>query len=214
MIIGEGFPTLTMPYQFVVVYTDSVGNFISRFDFGDNTKSDAIFSAVPTADKGWIFTGYSNSYQAGPVSLFVLKMDSNQQIINPQTFGSTGIDIGYQIINDEVNGGYLIAGSSNNGTDDDFILVKINVNQYPNSIISIDNKEQIAIYPNPSNGLINLPKSLDVLSFSIFDVTGRMLKTIPIVGNQIDLTDLPNGNYLVRFTSDKSTHYTKITIAR
>jgi|GEM_PF-3697823 len=58
------------------------------------------------------------------------------------------------------------------------------------------------VYPNPSKGLVNIkfatPQS-DGLEMTLFDYTGKRVLSIPeFVGGPLDLSQLPNGTYLLR----------------
>lgn len=75
---------------------------------------------------------------------------------------------------------------------------------------SPENKENISIYPNPSQGIIHIafPKMIDpeLKYIEILDSKGTVLRTlndIPTSGNliPIDVNEFANGVYLVRLTS-------------
>jgi hypothetical protein len=75
---------------------------------------------------------------------------------------------------------------------------------------SPENKENISIYPNPSQGIIHIafPKIIDpeLKYIEILDSKGTVLRTlndIPTSGNliPIDVNEFTNGVYLVRLTS-------------
>ncbi|HEY5589641.1 MAG TPA: T9SS type A sorting domain-containing protein [Paludibacter sp.] len=67
----------------------------------------------------------------------------------------------------------------------------------------------ISISPNPSNAKFYIHSaSLDVFSFDIYNVTGAKVYPTTTISNEINLTNSPNGIYLVRiYTGDKI--YTK-----
>ncbi len=213
-IVGEGFPSITLPYQFLIMKTDSEGNLISRFDFGNSTKSDAVFSVLNTADKGLILTGYSNSYRPGPVGVFVLKLDSNNQIINPQTFGGSGIGIGYQIIENKIDGGYIVAGSSNIGTHDDFILIKITANEYPNAIEENNTNLQLQVYPNPANTVLYLKSNLKINKIYIKDAVGKTVYNTTQVDDKLTINFLENGIYFITIANHLTQATTKFIVQR
>ncbi len=67
------------------------------------------------------------------------------------------------------------------------------------------------VYPNPTNGIINL--SLDnIEKVEIFDMLGRKVFTQSIVANQIDLSTLEKGNYIVVIKQNNKLIKSKIII--
>jgi hypothetical protein len=53
------------------------------------------------------------------------------------------------------------------------------------------------------------------MSYAIFDVTGREILHGNFTGTKtLELDNLTNGTYVVRFESDKATHHKKLTICR
>jgi hypothetical protein len=64
---------------------------------------------------------------------------------------------------------------------------------------------KISIYPNPATNYISINKDENVKQIAIFNLVGRKLKTIEDVekDEQYDVSDLPNGMYLVQII-DKS----------
>jgi hypothetical protein len=70
-----------------------------------------------------------------------------------------------------------------------------------------DELGSFSVYPNPSNGMINVdikPKEVGLYSMVIIDVNGKKLvnKSIQLINNQtitkqLDLTDFPKGSYFI-----------------
>ena len=59
---------------------------------------------------------------------------------------------------------------------------------------------KIAIYPNPATNYISINKDENVRDIAIFNLVGRKLKTFQNVekDEHYDVSDLPNGMYLVQ----------------
>lgn len=72
------------------------------------------------------------------------------------------------------------------------------------------------IYPNPTSGILNL--SIDaknsISSFSIYNVTGRLVKQEYNFKNQsvIDVSDLPSGCYILKANDGKGSNYNQTFI--
>lgn len=63
---------------------------------------------------------------------------------------------------------------------------------------------KISIYPNPATNFISINKDENVRDIAIFNLVGRKLKTFESVekDEHYDVSDLPNGMYLVQVIDD------------
>jgi len=92
---------------------------------------------------------------------------------------------------------------------DDLVLKKIAATT---AINSVTKKNTALVYPNPSNGLIELNSKL-FSKVDIFDVTGKLVASRLIQGiNKVDLTSLSKGVYLLKAVSGNQTAVSKIVI--
>ena len=66
----------------------------------------------------------------------------------------------------------------------------------------------VSIYPNPSNGIINIDSSEKINTIHVFDITGKTVLTKTT--NTIDLTNLENGFYFIEVNTPKGTSIKKI----
>lgn len=66
----------------------------------------------------------------------------------------------------------------------------------------------IAIYPNPANDMIYI--TTDAQSVSIYSIDGKLLKIKKINNNQINISDLENGVYLMKLESAEGNYYKTI----
>jgi hypothetical protein len=79
----------------------------------------------------------------------------------------------------------------------------------PENFVSVNEQinavSEISIFPNPATDEVNfkLPQNLSSASFSIIDAVGRQVETgkLDAVLNQVDVSSLKNGVYLVRFSN-------------
>jgi len=60
--------------------------------------------------------------------------------------------------------------------------------------------ESLALYPNPSNGKVNLSwdESVEVEQVSVLSMTGQVVRSLAADGAQMEIDNLPAGAYLVR----------------
>jgi hypothetical protein len=87
----------------------------------------------------------------------------------------------------------------------------------PSTSLSVENESineiQIKVYPNPSNGLVNikLDGSISVKSIQVYDVLGRSIRTEDMDSNEksLNLSNLPQGVYLLSFITESNGSVTK-----
>lgn len=85
--------------------------------------------------------------------------------------------------------------------------------------ISNNNSGEISIYPNPSNGIINIDlKSVSSQESSVIvsDITGKEVKRFNQLSkdNKLDCSDLSSGNYLIQIDNGNSLWNSKMTISK
>ncbi len=71
---------------------------------------------------------------------------------------------------------------------------------------------KISIYPNPSTGIVNLKNTNGIVSVRIFDLNGRNVFTTNVSDNQVDLSNLKDGLYIMNVESEKASKYLKLVI--
>ena len=108
-------------YDFWLVKTDVVGNHLWNKTYGGHGVMDADWcrSVVQTTDGGYTVVGTTNSYGAGNGDAWLVKTDADGNYLWNKTYGGTGYDEAWALIQTS-DGGYVIAGTSSG----DFWLVK------------------------------------------------------------------------------------------
>ncbi len=61
----------------------------------------------------------------------------------------------------------------------------------------VDSEKNISIYPNPFTDFINISDARDLVSISVTDLSGRLVKTIDKPSSQINLGELKSGMYIL-----------------
>ena len=138
-------------FDFFLEKIDTSGTVIWRYTYG-GSGSDAIFSVKEDVDGGFICTGYSNSYNGfAPLDLVIFKVDAAGTFQWKQTYGGSGIDIGYEIIRSINNNGFIITGKTVTDGNDEFYLLKLDNNGLLSGISSMEeNSVMFDVFPNPA----------------------------------------------------------------
>jgi hypothetical protein len=188
------------PFDFYLEKIAQNGSSIWRYTYG-GAGADALFSVKEDLDGGFICTGYSNSYNGlGPLDLVILKVDSVGVFDWKQTYGGSGIDIGFEIIKANDVPGYIITGKTFN-VSEEYYLLKLDPE---GTLIGIDESEIIPpmqIFPNPATEEIFISWAGEGETLLIYDVFGVLRKSILLKKQDyspISVSDLPAGTYLLR----------------
>lgn len=75
---------------------------------------------------------------------------------------------------------------------------------------AFDRQNMVALYPNPSNGVVNISTGLDVENIVVYDVLGHRIKSMGSI-KSVDISELAIGTYLMQIkTTDGRIHHEKI----
>ena len=85
----------------------------------------------------------------------------------------------------------------------------------PSKINNVINQNKIIIYPNPSNGIINITNA-EAGYIYIYNILGEVVTKYICNSNHstIDLSNLSQGQYIVKIVSEKNTFTQKINIVK
>jgi hypothetical protein len=110
--------------DFWLVKTNKYGNMEWSQTYG-GPSSETGWSVVESSNGGYALTGYTSSYGAGGYDVWLVKTDEIGNMLWSQTYGGTGTDSGYSVVETR-DGGYAIAGytTSYGAGNNDVWLVK------------------------------------------------------------------------------------------
>lgn len=83
-----------------------------------------------------------------------------------------------------------------------------------NNIIQKNLINNINIFPNPSNGIINITLSdnSNITKYNIYNVAGVIVRSGNTDNNQVDLTSLNKGIYMIKLDNNSSTEIHKLVL--
>ena len=94
--------------DFYLVKTDSIGNMQWNKTYG-GTDYDEALALVQTGDGGYALTGYTESFGVGSADFYLVKTDSIGNMQWNKTYGGTGDDVAFALVQTG-DGGYALAG--------------------------------------------------------------------------------------------------------
>jgi hypothetical protein len=107
--------------------TDANGNVIWAKTYG-GTSLDEAYSVQQTSDGGYIVAGWTESFGAGGLDIFLIKTDANGNVQWAKTYGGTDWDRASSV-QQTSDGGYIVAGYTWPGASySDVFLVKTDAN--------------------------------------------------------------------------------------
>jgi hypothetical protein len=113
----------------VLVKADASGNFLWAKTYGVSSNEDELVKMVKTVDGGYALAGYTSSYGAGGMDVWLVETDASGNVLWNQTWGGTEIDFSQSLVATS-DGGYLlgcVTNSFGDPSDRDFWLVKVAV---------------------------------------------------------------------------------------
>lgn len=108
---GYFYNNLSFGQDIYLIKTDENGDILWSKSYGGNSQDDKAYSVLQSTDGGYAITGTTASFGAGNMDVFLIKTDSNGDILWARTFGGTGNDLSYSIEQTD-DGGYIISGST------------------------------------------------------------------------------------------------------
>ena len=99
----------------------------------------------------------------------------------------------------------IISTNANNDGFIDVISASYGVAKiawYKNEILAINefSINNTSVFPNPTNGLVNISSQEEIIKIEVFDILGRLIKSNQGI-NSIDISNLNQGVYILKFTT-------------
>ena len=127
----------------------------------------------------------------------------------------SGIDEPLTFDVDDANSAYVIINSRNSNYYIDMATAQFTPTAIPTSIIDLQNKNLITVYPNPSKGVFYLSEPLNNnANFIVFSLEGSIVYSNKIDQNIINIEHLPNGIYILEIKNQNVSKYSKLIIQK
>jgi hypothetical protein len=122
---------------FILVTFVCLSSFLASFAFASQwvriyggANLDRATSIQQATDGGYIVVGMTNSFGAGNSDVWVLKLDSNGNILWQKTYGGTEFEYA-RSIQQTADGGYILVGGTLSSGDEnsDLLIIKLMVTE-------------------------------------------------------------------------------------
>jgi len=185
--------------------------FLRKIDLNGNSlwsrtcggaSSDAAFSILETWN-GFIGTGYSNSFQSGPISPVVFRTDTAGSLLWAHQYGSSTIGLGYQII-PSLNNGFYITGNQQIESDEQCYLLHVDDGGWLGMNDHSTLQTMIDVFPNPSTGAFQIHSmNSDLISYAVYTAQGLLLVSETCNPSQRELQlELAPGMYILQIVTE------------
>jgi len=180
-------------------------------------SAELLTTALTVAANEVLQLNYNYRSNANPcVVTFYIDMDRNPYnnnnvvTIGTQNWLATGTTLTQSTLNWTVNGlldgtKYYVCAKITDGIHTRFLYPNYEITCSTNhaGFENISEQNSISIYPNPTNGLLNIDVDISIkpLSVKVFDLVGNLIieKTIQNKGHtQLDVSNLKNAMYLIK----------------
>ncbi len=113
-------------YDFYIVKTDSLGDSLWTRSYG-GSLNDECYSIQRTVGGNFIAAGYTESFGASGLDIYLVKIDSNGDTLWTRTYGGPGDEVCYSMLTLE-DGTCVLAGYTDSfgAGEDDMYLLKVN----------------------------------------------------------------------------------------
>ncbi|WP_103069757.1 T9SS type A sorting domain-containing protein [Aquimarina sediminis] len=82
------------------------------------------------------------------------------------------------------------------------------VSKQKNTEPTLSNQNEIKIFPNPTNRVLNLKvENIEITSYSVLDLSGKRILEKKYRENVIDVSDLTSGNYILKINTATKTYF-------
>lgn len=207
--------------------TNDSGNIISSKIDTPLIGNREIYFIRENTEGDYYMTGWTDNTGFGAKEIFFAKWNSGFWYLAGGSLGGQDDDEGYQIAQTSDSGYVFVGytGSYGQGTDN-IIVCKTDKNMsYNNTIntyvsaneLSNENKNEILVYPNPSNGKFRVScLSFKVAKINIYNIMGGIVFESKNISqnSEINISSAPEGVYLFEIIFNEEVARKKIIVTK
>lgn len=197
-----------------------------QYQSGDQ-PADMLSSTIQLDDGSLISCGLADNSNTGGNAGWLVKTDSSGELIWQRVYDKNQFtDLFYSVLATD-DGGFLLSGQAINdstNSQDAWLLKVDSVGcPYPNCTVGINELEPtevvVDVWPNPATAFINLEvgQSPDSeIELTCTDMRGQIILSQNIVSNrlELDVTNWPNGIYLLTLTGTDFQSSVRVVVQR
>lgn len=195
----------------------------------NNNMSMDFLSAPDSQTNNLVLT--INTDGKGAQTRWIIKNSSNQTIKQGNGYGNNQtyeIDIelpgndcySLRVLDTGNDGGASISLADGNGN----VLIESDGNYgggftkaFSKGALGVNDQQivEVNVYPNPTTGIVNLVSGKNIDNVNVYDVSGRLVKTVNKISSDksvLDLSNLANGTYILKIQTDKKVVTKKVII--
>lgn len=213
-----------------VLKTDILGDTLWARTFGGEYDDWAYASIIETNEMDYLVAGGTESYGMGGTDAWLIKSNSDGDLLWSKTYGGNEFDIASYVIPTTDNG-FLLAGStlSYGSNSEDAWLIKTDsvgntiftdINEYNDGNFN-DTEGSIEIYPNPASHFVNIRylKLEYRKTLFIYDMFGRLMHETVVFSDldesRVDISAYPDGIYVAVLRNEgKILEWEKFVVAK
>lgn len=198
-----------------------------------NPANDAMsmeFLSAPDAETNNLVLTI-NTDNKGVQTRWIIKNSANQTIKQGNGYGNNQtyeIDIelpgndcySLRILDTGNDGGASISLADGNGN----VLIESDGNYgggftkaFSKGALGVNDQQtvELSVYPNPTSGIVNLVSGRNIDNVNVYDVSGRLVKTVNKISSDktvLDLSSLSSGTYILKIQTGKNVVTKKVII--
>lgn len=203
-------------YNIYLIKTDSIGDTLWTKSYHSPFEQNA-FSIEQTTDGGFIATGTAMN-SALERSLYLIKINSTGDTLWTRKFCASINCIGY-FVRQAKDGGFIISGVSTHTPAGAYLIKTDSMGMVSSNtgIAEVNNPFSFNIFPNPTTGIFTIEAkgASKNSTIKIYNVTNECIYSDRInnhLAAEINLSNQPNGIYMVVLNKDSQVYSKKIII--
>lgn len=177
-----------------------------RFGYSVSISDDGLTVAIGAINGDGLETN------SGLVKIFSFNNGAWAQL-GGNIEGEVGNDNFGRSISMNADASSVVVGAPDSG-ENASLLGSVNIFGNEPLGITENSMEELILYPNPTNNLINIKTSAAISAYFIYDITGKLIISKEVLESkdllQFNISNFENGIYIIKIKGDKKVFDTKV----